>query len=198
MPQQQQQQEFLFVNPGNKTRGGHKISTSARAFVIRKARAAQPWSTKSVNARGASDALSGDQESHPIVCTRRSASSGTNSGPPRKKKSAPGDGRKPACGCGGRRGQCEHTALGGTNAGVGASTASASLSLKHEARQLNGRLDPLGVLPVRLIGADLVLMNYCKCAILDPCAQPLVEWRLRRMYGWCSRALSDEGRASGK
>ncbi|KAK1828063.1 hypothetical protein QBC39DRAFT_162517 [Podospora conica] len=47
MPPQPPQQEFLFVNPGNKTRGGHKISTKARAFVIRNARAAQPWSTKS-------------------------------------------------------------------------------------------------------------------------------------------------------
>lgn len=39
--------EFLFVNSGNKSSAGHKISTTGRAFVIRKARAAQPWSTKS-------------------------------------------------------------------------------------------------------------------------------------------------------
>lgn len=54
--------EFLFVNPGNKSRVGHKISASGRAFVIRKARAAQPWSTKSLKLkeRGAGESDEGD------------------------------------------------------------------------------------------------------------------------------------------
>ncbi|KAK4159960.1 hypothetical protein QBC43DRAFT_326172 [Cladorrhinum sp. PSN259] len=43
--------EFLFVNPGNKSQGGHNISTSGRAFVIRKARALRQWSTKSLKSR---------------------------------------------------------------------------------------------------------------------------------------------------
>ncbi|KAK3332883.1 hypothetical protein B0T19DRAFT_483046 [Cercophora scortea] len=41
------QQEFLFVNPSNRSKGGHKISATGRAFVIQKARTSNPWSTKS-------------------------------------------------------------------------------------------------------------------------------------------------------
>ena len=66
-----QQQEFLFVNPDNKTRGGHKISTKARAFVIRNARAAQPWSTKSTTRgtkrrQGSQVANDGNEQQLPV------------------------------------------------------------------------------------------------------------------------------------
>lgn len=47
----QQQQKFLFVNTGNPSKGEHKISTTGRAFVIRKARATHGWSTKSKTKR---------------------------------------------------------------------------------------------------------------------------------------------------
>ncbi|KAM7220418.1 hypothetical protein V8F06_004197 [Rhypophila decipiens] len=43
--------QFLFVNSGNPSKGEHKISTTGRAFVIRKARAAHGWSTKSKTKR---------------------------------------------------------------------------------------------------------------------------------------------------
>ena len=38
---------FLFVNPGEKSSSSHKASSRARAFVMRKARADQAWSTRS-------------------------------------------------------------------------------------------------------------------------------------------------------
>ncbi|KAM7208302.1 hypothetical protein V8F20_001280 [Naviculisporaceae sp. PSN 640] len=41
------QRQFLFLNTGDPSKGEHKISATGRAFVIRKARAAHSWSTKS-------------------------------------------------------------------------------------------------------------------------------------------------------
>lgn len=43
------ERQFLFVNSENPLKGEHKISTTGRAFVIRKARAEHGWSTKSKN-----------------------------------------------------------------------------------------------------------------------------------------------------
>lgn len=41
--------DFLFVNPGNSQAAGHKASSSsARAFVMRKARADRAWSTRTL------------------------------------------------------------------------------------------------------------------------------------------------------
>jgi hypothetical protein len=37
---------FLFVNAGGPSRVGHKVSTTARAFVMRKARAERFWSSR--------------------------------------------------------------------------------------------------------------------------------------------------------
>ncbi|KAK0744378.1 hypothetical protein B0T21DRAFT_407487 [Apiosordaria backusii] len=73
--------EFLFVNPGNKSHAGHKISTSGRAFVIRKARAAQPWSTKSKTSRRtdhSQDLTSTDISGSPGIDTDTNRSSSDN------------------------------------------------------------------------------------------------------------------------
>ncbi|KAK3381075.1 hypothetical protein B0H63DRAFT_196116 [Podospora didyma] len=70
-------QEFVFVNSGSTSTGGHKISTTGRAFVIRKARAAQPWSTmRKKNPKGPST-MTKDAEVRPPSANSNERASGT-------------------------------------------------------------------------------------------------------------------------
>lgn len=89
MPEQQQQ--FLFVNTGTPSKGDHKISTTGRAFVIRKARATHGWSTKSKTKRrgnriasgsGSTTRAAGDSNTEARVC------SSTGQGDPGKRGQA--------------------------------------------------------------------------------------------------------------
>ena len=68
--------EFLFVNPGNKSRAGHKISASGRAFVIRKARAANPWSTKSSKLKDGGAGASDEGDRGPIEVLNQTTAEG--------------------------------------------------------------------------------------------------------------------------
>lgn len=153
--------EFLFVNADNKTCEGHKISTTGRAFVIRKARAAHPWSTKSHSNKAKRGELaeyhdatpSSTRTKNPGSKTHRSESARAGVGPvvmgegavvsQRAIRQSPS---RNAAKC-----QCCNLPL--------SACVSASNLTSHS--YLGGRLDPFGSVAVTLSSQDLNLITYC-------------------------------------
>jgi len=149
----QQQQEFLFVNTGNPSKGEHKISTTGRAFVIRKARASHGWSTKSKTKRCGSGIATGSRS------TSRAASSTTqaatrvcpssNEDSPNMLPSLPGSGE---CGiCLRSQEDCACTAWSPSTAAV-----------PVPASRFSNAIDPFRVMSLDLDHGDTRLLAYCK------------------------------------
>ncbi|KAK4224018.1 hypothetical protein QBC38DRAFT_424312 [Podospora fimiseda] len=192
--------EFLFVNPGNKSQSGHKISTSARAFVIRKARATQPWSTKRLKPR-AEENLNGEGRADPrLINSTEGVETATVErpaplpGPPPKSSKPSGvvKNRKAAAPKNSinKRGgnslsaeaippqketpatQCPQCGHAAINGAAACICQSAGATMVSTARQLSGRLDPFGSLAVEMNERDTTLLAYFTTAI-NPTLTPL-------------------------
>ncbi|KAK5658075.1 hypothetical protein OQA88_2631 [Cercophora sp. LCS_1] len=187
------QKEFLFVNAGNRTREGHKISTTGRAFVIRKARAAQPWSTKSQNSK--------------TTRAKRSDTRGTVTTPiPRNRNSGSKTGRSASAGAGAVVGEGALVSRAATRQRAGRdaarckccnlpSSACVSASDLRSHGYLGGRLDPFGSLAVALSGQDIDLLTYFNSAISPRLTPPTGSDEVEKY--WLSVSLGHTGFLSG-
>ncbi|KAK4643721.1 hypothetical protein QC761_405670 [Podospora bellae-mahoneyi] len=187
--------EFLFVNSGNKSSAGHKISTTGRAFVIRKARAAQPWSTKSKAGRKrAPFGFDGSQNA-----TASSNSSGSDSPDGAPANNTLSDGKhsariaedvpvavapqriqdegnpKPKRGKGDLVGNSRTTmpitfpimySVFIADTPLAYASVKLGATLVSQAQTLSGRLDPFGTVSVRMGQRDTDLLAYFNTVII--------------------------------
>lgn len=190
---------FVFVNTtSDSSATDHKASRSARAFVMRNARAARPWTTRS-KASQAEDAngagLAHDEQDH--AQGEHKALSSTGDGPSNlRKSSATGKGRQGSASSDKsqtkkRRPQhqspkrsksdsadicsyCGHELKrnGSASGKMECLTCSQSLAVVSAQTILTGEVDPLRTSAVRLDGPTSYLLEFCGCPF-EPPSRPL-------------------------
>ncbi|KXJ94857.1 hypothetical protein Micbo1qcDRAFT_160160 [Microdochium bolleyi] len=181
---------FVFVNTtGDSSTAGHKASRSARAFVMRNARAARPWTTRSKASQAQDAAHSGDQHdgdehgagerklsdagsevsSDQKTPAARKPRKGSTTDKPQTRKRRPQQyspkNRKPSTSRICPRCQHELETAESPDAEPQCATCSASLAVVTSQTVLSGKIDPFNMTSVKMDGPTSYLLEFFMKAV---------------------------------